>query len=383
MNARRLGTGCAAVLSAALCLAGGPAWAGGIEDSYHGQLGHGTGTGMLEKWCALPNFSFEQQGGIEGWTQQSCNGCHVGAAWNPEKPWGNCFQCHSDEDFVTVEMDACLACHVKDTEKRGDLFVAAEDVHIAAGLVCVDCHAMANQTPFDHQFLKGTAIDTTEPTMEGTLSCTSACHDPAPHAGTKDSDRLNRHVAKVACETCHTGTRPAAALAARRWNQFNADGGVQTVKHEPNWLPEHKWYDATGAGAAGDYLLPILGYTERRGAPGARIYPFNAVSVSWFVKSPESAFDDVIIVPEVKAADANGDGTVTLEEMRTVYPQATLLTEDMNFSISHSVLPREAAFGCDDCHGHDGWVLDWAELGYAKDPYGHFQYRVRNPKRSP
>jgi hypothetical protein len=26
---------------------------------------------MLEKWCALPNFSFEQQGGIDGWTPRT------------------------------------------------------------------------------------------------------------------------------------------------------------------------------------------------------------------------------------------------------------------------------------------------------------------------
>jgi len=314
-------------LIAALCLPASATAEFGIESSYHGQLGRGSGSGMLEKWCALPNFSIEQQGGIEGWTRQSCNDCHVGAAWNPEKPWGNCFQCHSEEDFVTVEADACLACHVKDTAKRGDVFTAELDVHIAVGLRCFDCHAMANETPADHQFLKGTAIDTTEPTMEGTLSCTAFCHAPAPHAGSKDSDRLNRHTVRVACETCHTGQRPAPALA------------------------EHKWYDNSGPGAAGDYALPILGYTERREAPGARIYPFNVVSVSWFVKTPTSDFDDVIIVPEVKAADADRNGTITVAEMRAVYPEATLLTRDMNFSISHSVTPKEQAFNCSDCHG--------------------------------
>ncbi len=33
-----------------------------VEASYHGQLGKDTGgLGMLEKWCALPNFSYSQQ----------------------------------------------------------------------------------------------------------------------------------------------------------------------------------------------------------------------------------------------------------------------------------------------------------------------------------
>jgi methanogenesis multiheme c-type cytochrome len=371
----------ALLLPAFLCLSAGPAAAKGVEDSYHGQLGHGTGSGMLEKWCALPNFSFDQQGGVEAWSQQ-CGGCHVGALWNPARQDADCYLCHNDEGkFLEVGVVGCMNCHVKDTEKRGDLFAAAEDVHIAAGLLCHDCHAMAREEFGDHQFLKGTAIDTTEPTLEGTLSCTSLCHDATPHRATRDGDRLNKHVSRIACETCHTGQRPAAALARRDWSAFGADGVVQTEWREPGWLPEHKWYDNTGPGLAGDFLIPILGYTERRDAPGAKIYPFNAVTVAWFVKTPESAFDDVIIVPEVKAADADGDGTVTLEEMRAVYPQATLRSEDMNFSISHSVLPKEAAFGCDDCHGRNGWVLDWAELGYERDPFGHYQARVRNKGR--
>ncbi len=43
-----------------------------VESSYHGQLGRspalggwGNGLGMLEKWCAIPNFSFEKQGRIK------------------------------------------------------------------------------------------------------------------------------------------------------------------------------------------------------------------------------------------------------------------------------------------------------------------------------
>ena len=63
----------------------------------------------------------------------------------------------------------------------------------------------------------------------------------------------------------------------------------------------------------------ILSHTERRGLEGAKIYPFNAV----------------IIVPEVKTANANRAGTVTVQEMRKVYRKATLKTADMNFSISH------------------------------------------------
>ncbi len=344
----------------------------GVESSYHGQLGLGTGLGMLEKWCALPNFSFEQQGGISAWTQKDCNTCHIGADWNPTRPAAVCADyCHGTATGRPTVASCVTPCHAKDTAKRGDVFTAAADVHIAAGLVCQDCHRRETDTRgvSDHQFLKGTALDTTEPTMAGTLSCTSECHSALPHtAGTDRAATLNDHTSKVACETCHTGLRPGMALESRKWNVFTAAGKPLTVKRAAGWLPEHKWYDNKGPGSSGDYHLPILGYTERRLAAGAKIYPFNPVSVDWFVKKKNSDFDDVIIVPEVKAADADNDRTVTVEEMRVYYRKATLVTAEMNFSISHSVVPAGAAFECNDCHGKRGWVLDWKQLGYKKDP---------------
>jgi len=364
-----------------LALAAVPVYAGSIGDSYHGQLGYPNGTGMLEKWCALPNFSFDQQGGIEGWSEQSCNDCHVGAEWNPARHFANCYLCHQKNDFEQVAISGCMHCHSKDTAKRGDLFTPETDVHIAAGMLCQDCHLRVTDNRSDHQFLKGSAIDTTEPTMEGTLSCTRFCHSSEPHGGGPNGDKLDQHTDKVACETCHTGARPSWALESRSWNVFDEQGMVKTTKRSAGWFPQYKWYDNTGPGPAGAYDLPILGHSERRDVAGARIYPFNEVTVDWFVKESDSAFDDVIIVPEVKAADADGNGTVTVEEMQKFYPGATLLTRQMNFSISHSVLPKERALNCNDCHGSSAWVFDWSLLGYSKDPGGEMAgklYRRKN-----
>lgn len=358
--------------------------AGGVESSYHGQLGYPTGTGMLEKWCALPNFSFDQQNGIEGWVAKPCNDCHIGSDWNVKGAdagtEADCTYCHVSvypkrvhgvlPAFDIPTPDKCLDCHYKDTAKRGDLFNAEEDVHAAAGMNCQYCHNRLQSNGSNHQFRKGSIIDTTEETMKGTMWC-SNCHSDKPHpVGIKKGGELNRHVEKVACETCHTGLRPAAALASRKWNEFKADGSPVTAKWAAGWLPVHKWYDDMGAGESGNYLLPILGYTERRDALGAKIHPFNAVTVTWFVKTPESSFDDVIPVPAVMGADANQDNIVSVEEMQAVVPGATLVTEDMNFNISHSVVPKKLAFDCTDCHGRNGWVLDWKQLGYTTDPKG-------------
>lgn len=352
--------------------------------SYHSQAGYGTGTGMLEKYSPYYNFSFEQQGGIEGWIQEGCSDCHVGADWYPQGGFPYCFLCHNEDSFAddsfAVTDSACLNCHAVGGEKRGDVFTPESDVHVAAGMGCIDCHQPYEDRNSDHQMLKGSAIDTTEPTLEGSLSCTRSCHSKRPHAASSNRDRLNGHTEKVACETCHIGPRRAAAVQSRRWNVFDDQGAPATTWRSAGWTPEYKWYDNSGPGAAGQYYLPILGHAERRDVAGARIYPFNTVTVDWFVKTQESKFHDVIIVPEVRAADLDGDGTVTVGEMQSVpfYEQATLMQAELNFSISHGVMPASQAASCEDCHTSNGWMFNWQALGYGDDPgWGYFGNQAR------
>jgi methanogenesis multiheme c-type cytochrome len=341
-----------------------------VESSYHGQLGRspalggwGNGLGMLEKWCALPNFSFEKQGRIKGW-KEHCGKCHTSSYRDPATGKTDCQLCHETKDGKGAPTIAqCAKCHIKDCAKRGDIFDEEHDIHIAMGMRCQDCHERLSDSHSNHQFAKGYAIDTTEDTMKGTLSCMK-CHEKNPHGGVNEGDILDsKHVNKIACVTCHTGPRPGKAIKSRTWNKFTKKGNPVTKKRAPGWIPEHKWYTGKRLGH-----LPILGSTDLM----SKIYPFNAVEVTWFIEREGAALDDVIIVPEVKAADADKDGETTVEEMRKYengkYKNATLVTREFNFSISHSILPSDQSFGCFDCHGKKGYVLNWKKLGYEKDP---------------
>lgn len=354
-----------------------------VEDSYHGQLGRSeayggwaNGLGMLEKWCALPNFNLEKQG--QGAWETKCGSCHIGASWSESKSDPDCTSCHQSPtptvgDKPTVAK--CMTCHWKDTAKRGDIFDAGNDAHIAAGMNCQDCHPRLMDEKSDHQIAKGTVIDTTEDTMEGSMDTCADCHGLMPHRHhVRCGGKLDKHCDEVACEVCHTGLRHGSALASRKWNEFTEAGKPVTVKRGTDWLPEHKWYHGEGAL---DHL-PILGYTELKDYPGAKIYSFNPVTVTWFIETSTSPLDDNIVVADVKAADANGDRITNVTEMRAYdgdgdgmpdYPDATLVTEDMNFQISHSVTAKEDTFTCGDCHGDTGWVLNWTQLGYDGDPY--------------
>jgi len=341
------------------------------ESSYHGQLGRnpalggwGNGLGMLQKWCALPNFSFEKQGRIKGW-KEKCGKCHTSTYRDPATGKTDCRLCHETKDGKgKPTISQCAKCHIKDTAKRGDIFDEKHDIHIAVGMRCHDCHERLSDPHSDHQFAKGYAIDTTESTMKGTLSCIK-CHEEKPHGSVDKGEILDtRHVNKIACVTCHTGRRPGKALKSRTWNKFTKDGKPVTEKRNPGWIPKHKWYTGEKLGH-----LPILGSTELM----SKIYPFNVVKVSWFIVRGDATLDDVIIVPEVKAADANKDGETTVEEIRKYkkgkYKDATLVTKEFNFSVTHSVVPSDQAFSCQDCHGEEGFVIKWKELGYEKNPY--------------
>ncbi len=342
-----------------------------VQSSYHGQLGKsparggwGNGLGMLEKWCAIPNFNFEEQGRIKGF-EQHCGRCHTSTYRDPATGKTDCRLCHETRDGKGEPTIAqCKKCHgEKDCAKRGDMFDEEHDIHIAMGMRCQDCHERLSDAHSDHQFAKGYAIDTSESTMKGTLSCTK-CHEEKPHARLDAGEILDsRHVNKIACVTCHTGPRPGKALKSRSWNKFTKAGKPITKKREPGWIPVHKWYTGKKLGH-----LPILGSTELM----SKIYPFNVVKVTWFIKRDGAALDDTILVNEVKAADANKDRETTVEEMRKYekgkYKDATLVSRDMNFSITHSIVPSEQAFGCFDCHGKNAYVLNWKKLGYDKDP---------------
>jgi len=384
-----------------------------VEQSYHGQLGYGTGLGMVDKWCPLSYFKFDEEEGVAGWVGRKCDECHVGAKWNPNKPDVNCLSCHPSVNQVNgnyvVEIPTikeCYTCHIKDTEKRGDLFDPSQDVHLGAGSdenlaagfganpaaapqrSCQYCHSAKN-----HQIGKGEVIDTSEPTKtDPVVSCTmSGCHSSTPHTkeavegkDVDEADRLDQHCQKVACETCHTDnqTRSNLAMLSRDWTRFK-NGKPLTQYHETGWVPEYKWYDGTGPSPDHKYV-PILDYAERKDSPGAKIYPFNVITVTWFIKSEDSDLDDIIVSKKVKAAGKLSDPAdpssllITTEaDMRAYddpddgdsepdYPRATIITREMNFNLSHSIVSKDKAPACTDCHGKTGRkLLDWKKLGYT------------------
>jgi hypothetical protein len=84
--------------------------------------------------------------------------------------------------------------------KRGTPFSPSWDVHAAAGLSCLDCHATAG-----HFIAKGTHTTTVMANDLPTVAVTCLqCHDDPPHdSASAAGQALNEHLARVACQTCH------------------------------------------------------------------------------------------------------------------------------------------------------------------------------------
>ncbi len=126
----------------------------------------------------------------------------------------NCLRCHQHNfggDIYVDEKDPSFMQSMMNPgherprikhpgSKRGVPFSPSWDVHAAAGVQCIDCHATEG-----HYIAKGTHTTTM---MTNDLPFTEVkcenCHTSAPHKDNPDlADYLNMHTEKVACTTCH------------------------------------------------------------------------------------------------------------------------------------------------------------------------------------
>ena len=142
--------------------------------------------------------------------------------------------------------------------KRGTPFGADWDVHAAAGLQCLDCHATRG-----HKIARGTrGVDLVAndlPDVE--VSCEN-CHGAKPHSQGQRAAVYNKHTAKIACETCHIRELHRDNLVFRDWSQpvFNEEHGIFTAYNAPfSGQPgvglKYKWFNGYGtfmANALGD-----------------------------------------------------------------------------------------------------------------------------------
>ena len=144
-----------------------------------------------------------------------------------------------------VPNERCYYCHTSvnlDATPHGS-FSAEQDVHIAAGMLCVDCH----RNGVDHDIVRGYPGESamSNNPLADALTC-EGCHidhhDSSPTAGRFAAPIPEHkglppiHFEKLSCTACHSGPWPDEQ--AHRFKTSIAHGlGMHKINHDPDALP--------------------------------------------------------------------------------------------------------------------------------------------------
>lgn len=294
----------------------------------------------------------------------------------------------------------CGSCHFYggggDGVKHGDLDSSlvnpprSLDVHMSPdGLdfACADCHSTWGHNVSGSRY-QATAKDTLGIDVPGhtdlsRASCES-CHGFEPH----DKPKLNDHVYKLACQTCHVPEFARGGVPTKMWwdwstagrldedgnpiTEYDESGHVSYLStkgdfhHEENVVPYYAWFDGTVEYTLLEDELDLSGepieinrIDGSADDPASRIWPFKLMRG----KQPFDTQLNTLLVTHVFGADdtslwSNFNWPNALQagsEMsgRPFSGEYDFVETKMYWPITHMVPPAEQALRCGSCHGAD------------------------------
>lgn len=378
----------------------------------------GKGKAPIGKKVSINNFCISI---TSNWPR--CTSCHAGYGWKDasfdfSKPENvDCLVCHDTTgeykkeaksaglpdpkvDLLKVAQNVgkpnranCGACHFfgggGDRVKHGDLDSSliepkrSYDVHMGtdgANMVCQGCHQTQNHD------IPGQAMSVS--VGEGQRIHCGGCHGETPHK----NDRLNKHTAAVACQSCHIPTFAKEDPTKVWWDWSKAgdkerkpkedENGMEdyaAIKGEFKWaknvMPTYAWYNGKSerylVGEKIDpkklvYLTKPIGSIKDK---NSKIYPFKVMAG----KQPYDSKNNYLVTPQTfggywKHMDWQKAITDGMAASGLPYSGSYGFAETrMYWRINHMVTPKEQALKCTDCHSEKG-RLNWKELGYKGDP---------------
>jgi len=290
----------------------------------------------------------------------------------------------------------CLKCHAYagggDAVKRGDLAWASAsttdrsyDVHLAttgANLQCQQCHTWSKHK------VTGRGSDISVTDNPGEVRCsTASCHPTKATSSGHGESTIGRHVARVACQSCHIPEygRNAADTAATEATEIDRNWlSTNTLAPKPwhpgttkanDLTPVYKWWNGTSYGVLlGDQNMVAeadgtYATSKPNGSvadPNAKLYPFKYKTATQPMRSANRM---LVALNTLDYMTGSGNpytatslglqgmgylGTDSVQWVRTSTYQA----------LNHQVAPKSTALGCTDCHGSSA-RLDLQSLGYG------------------
>ena len=271
--------------------------------------------------------------------------------------------------------DRCYFCHTAiSTGREKTHWQTDTDVHIAAGLKCVDCH----RNGLDHSINRGIEGDTATPAA---LSC-RGCHlgeadaeegaalggrFAAPRPGHKGLPTL--HLEKMSCTSCHAGPWPGPesggfqtsmahqlGIATRHRQKLPMIVGTVFLKDESQKITPHRtvwpaWFGALD----GDALKPIpiedvkdagQGIVKEKKSMKEEATLPNQKQITKIISKLQESVEkgEVVYVAAGKVHKAEGETLVNSD-----HPAAAPYT----WAYAHDVRPGAQSLGvngCTDCH---------------------------------
>ncbi|MFH0994517.1 MAG: BACON domain-containing carbohydrate-binding protein, partial [Pseudomonadota bacterium] len=360
----------------------------------------------------------------------ACGSCHVGLGAKPEATATpsqlqniDCLICHQkdykrkkvngvfvpDTVNMAVTMDQavqtvhkpvrsnCVQCHAKggggDNNKRGDMTLAHAtttdrdfDVHMSstgANLTCQQCH-----TTLNHR-IAGRGSDLRQTDLDVQVNCSTAtCHTNKTTSSGHATADVNRHVSRIACQTCHIKTyaRNAVDTAATETTEAYRDWTIPewstalsrwepTITRGGDLKPEYAFWNGTSwnyslnetiryEAATGTFPTsrPEGGINES----GSMLYPFK------YKKALQPLADSlgvlVALDTSVYFSSGNYDAAVKAGLTNMGYPSTTLYSNvetDTYQLITHEVMPKGNALTCTQCHTATATQMNFKDMGYA------------------
>ncbi|WP_457630899.1 cytochrome c3 family protein [Oceanithermus sp.] len=288
-----------------------------------------------------------------------------------------CLLCHAfsggGPGFKRPNLEPSLLGHVTDEN---------QDVHLARGLACIDCHA------FERHDVALRSPDTWARGSAEVPECTD-CHERR-HTKPLVGWILNTfHPEKVACQTCHIPryAKKTPTDTYRDWSRVVFDPELRhwspEIEKGLNLRPEYRWWNEKTRIA---YLYPepasvedgLLIYQEPAGEIARRksLMKFQTEGLIFPFKVHEARvpYDALLQKPvpvrlgPVFSSGRLDEGIEAGARVTGLEFTGGYVTMVRYMAINHGVEPAENALFCFDCHGPTVRKMPWHELGYGRFP---------------
>ena len=297
--------------------------------------------------------------------------------------------------------EACLKCHALagggDGVKRGDLSVALTDnadphfdVHMntTSDVQCQDCHVFKAHKTIG----KGSDLRPTDDLSRGSevrcVTCHQGMDSGSGHASVGRKSEPDRHVFRVACQSCHIPTYAKAATEVHRDWRIHHDGtdasncdetpcpGHPHTEKAANLMPKLLFWD----GSSDNYLLGDVSQIDPETGTYPTSRPLGDIHTGMLTPFKYKTADQPMVsaTKELLALDTyeylKGSGDLELSIERGLvnmgYPSNEpyeWVTTDTYQMINHGVNPATDVAECTQCHQgnldvNSDSLLD--ELGY-------------------